>query len=94
MRKIVEDAFKCDELIYQFTRVDVEDGYLKTGSMEEVNETYSDDYIIDEAQNRLDITLTNCVEKCPEDMTEEERIYWKEYGQLHDFIFKYQWRVK
>lgn len=93
MRSIVEDAFECDELVYQFTRIDVEDGLLKTGSREEVNETYSDDYIIAEAENRLSISSSNCVSKCPADMTEMERTYWKERGQLDDFIFKYKWEA-
>ena len=56
MRQIVIDAFKCDELVYQFTRIDVEDGILKTGDAEEVNEKYSDEYIIGEAENRKSIS--------------------------------------
>jgi hypothetical protein len=91
MRKIVTDAFECDELVYQFTRIDVEDGLLKTGSMEEVNEKFSDEYIISEAENRLDISSSNCVHKCPADMDEMERTYWKEWGQLNDFLVKYKW---
>jgi len=93
MRKIVKDAFKCDELVYQFTRIDVEDGALKTGSMEEVNETYSDDYIIGEAENRMAISASNCVHKCPAEMTEDERTHWKEWGQLNDFIFTHKWEA-
>lgn len=90
MRNIVKDAFKCDELVYQFERIDVEDGLLETGSMEEVNEKYSDEYIIGEAENRLSISGSNCVHKCPADMTEMERTHWKEWGQLHDFLFQYK----
>ena len=32
IRKIVKDAFKCNELVYQFTRIDVEDGLLIDGT--------------------------------------------------------------
>ena len=95
MRKIVIDAFKCDELVYQFTRIDVEDGLLQGESydeiMSEVNEKFSDEYIISEAENRLDISSSNCVHKCPADMDEMERTYWKEWGQLNDFLVKYKW---
>ena len=55
IRQIVRDAFQVDELVHQFTVLDVEDGLLETGSEKEVNENkdYSDRYIIEEAQNRL-----------------------------------------
>jgi len=55
IRQIVRDAFQVDELVHQFTVLDVEDGLLQTGSEKEVNENkdYSDRYIIEEAHNRL-----------------------------------------
>lgn len=95
MRKIVEDAFKCDELIYQFTRIDIEDGLLKGESydeiMSEVNDKFSDEYIISEAENRLDISASNCAfHKCPEEMDDMERIHLKEWGQLKYFLMKYR----
>ena len=48
IRQIVRDAFQVDELVHQFTVLDVEDGLLQTGSEKEVNENkdYSDRYII------------------------------------------------
>ena len=59
IRQLVRDAFKCDELMHQFTVIDVEDGLLATGSEKEVNNNtqYTDMYIAAEAQNRLDLTL-------------------------------------
>ena len=44
IRQIVRDAFQVDELVHQFTVLDVEDGLLQTGSEKEVNENkdYSD----------------------------------------------------
>ena len=55
IRQIIRDAFQVDELVHQFTVLDVEDGLLETGSEKEVNENkdYSDRYIIEEARNRL-----------------------------------------
>ena len=38
IRQIVRDAFQVDELVHQFTVLDVEDGLLQTGSEKEVNE--------------------------------------------------------
>ena len=31
IREIVKEAFEVDELVHQFTEIDVEDNYLKTG---------------------------------------------------------------
>ena len=79
IRKIVKDAFKCNELVYQFTRIDVEDGLLVDGTEEEVNEKYSDAYIIGEAENRLDICNEN----------EDDPDYQRDARQLERFINKY-----
>lgn len=79
VRKIVKDAFKCNELVYQFTVLDVEDGQLIHGTAEEVNEKYSDAYIIGEAANRLDICADN-----PDDAD-----YQRDARQLVKFINKY-----
>ena len=58
IRPIVKAAFKVDELVYQFMRIDVEDGLLSFKNNEaDVNEKYSDEYIIGEAENRLDIAM-------------------------------------
>ena len=92
MRQIVIDAFKCDELVYQFTRIDVEDGILKTGDAEEVNEKYSDEYIIGEAENRKSISGSWIpMHKPLEDFTDEERMHLREYGQLLTFLHEYKY---
>jgi hypothetical protein len=57
IRPIVRAAFRCEGLVYQFERIDVEDGLLVNGDMAEVNAKYDDAHIIDDAENRLDICL-------------------------------------
>ena len=42
IRPIVRAAFKVDQLVYQFERIDVEDGLLVNGDMAEVNAEYDD----------------------------------------------------
>jgi len=79
IRKIVKDAFKCNELVYQFTRIDVEDGLLVDGTEKEVNEKYSDAHIIGEAENRLAIC----------DANEDDSDYQRDASQLRRFINKY-----
>ena len=58
IRQIVKDAFKVDELVYQFGEIDVADGHLEVGSEKEVNEKYDDEYIIGEAKYFFDVALT------------------------------------
>ena len=79
LRKIVKDAFKCRELEYQFGIIDVEDTLLVHGTEEEVNEKYSDAYIIGEAENRLSIC----------DANEDDPDYQHDARQLRRFINKY-----
>jgi hypothetical protein len=55
IRPIVKAAFKVDELVEQFENIDVPDGYLQTGTIEEVNEKYDDAYLVGEARHRLDL---------------------------------------
>tara|TARA_R110000787_G_scaffold11033_2_gene36989 strand:- start:202 stop:462 length:261 start_codon:yes stop_codon:yes gene_type:complete len=81
IRPIVKAAFRVDELVYQFEDIDVPDKRLQTGSIEEVNEKYSDTYIISEAENRLDIAM---------DPYNQEEEYWrKDADQLRRFIKKW-----
>ena len=95
IRKIVKDAFKCDELVYQFTRIDVEDGLLCADEafpkydaiVAAVNAQYSDAYIIGEANNRLDISRENIEEGCHD--VEMLKIHKREFRQLSNFINKY-----
>lgn len=88
IRPIVRAAFKCDELVYQFTRIDVEDGLLVKGDIEEVNAKYDDDYIIREAENRLDITQCNLDEGGWEGET--LKTYQREARQLGGFIKRFK----
>ena len=81
IRPIVKAAFKVDELVYQFATIDLDDGLLETGSMEEVNEKYADDYIIDEARNRLDIAM--------DPLNQEDECWQKDAAQLRRFINKW-----
>jgi|TARA_R110000823_G_scaffold310938_1_gene436115 hypothetical protein len=56
-REIVKDAFKVNWIWdVGFRQSDVENGILKTGSIEEVNEKYSDKSIIEMAQFYFDVT--------------------------------------
>jgi len=81
IRPIVRAAFKVDQLVYQFEDIDIEDGYLDSASMEEVNEKYSDKYIIGEAENRLNVAM---------DPLNQEEEYWrKDAAQLRRFIKRF-----
>ena len=82
LRPIVKDAFKCRALEYQFEVIDVEDGILTSDDVEtEVNEKFSDAYIIGEAENRLDICHSG------DNMTDPD--YRREARQLERFLNKY-----
>ncbi|MGB2360220.1 MAG: hypothetical protein ACPH64_08265 [Porticoccaceae bacterium] len=87
IRQIVKDAFKCDQLVYQFSRIDVEDGHLSSGTMEEVNEKFTDAYIVKEAEHHQSISR----EWLDDDLEGEDlKIHTREYNQLTRFINKYQ----
>lgn len=57
IRPIVQDAFECDALYYQFEAIDVADKYLAEATEACVNETYSDAYLIKEARYLLDAAV-------------------------------------
>ena len=95
IRQIVRDAFKCDELVYQFERIDVEDGLLSADNTQaDVNEKYSDEYIIGEAKNRLDICDHNIRDLTRWDGSVYDKqgmaVWKKEAGQLRRFLKKHQ----
>lgn len=95
LRQIVKDAFKCDELVYQFTEIDVEDGLLAGKDvMAEVNAEYHDDGIIAQAENRLDIAYDNIDSlTCFDGSTQhpdEMAMHKKEARQLERFLKKYR----
>ena len=81
IRAIVKAAFKVDELRYQFQDIDVPDGLLENGSIAEVNEKYSDEYIIGEALNRLDVAMDECNQEEPE--------WQRDARQLRKFIKRF-----
>ena len=89
LRQIVKDAFKCDELVYQFEIADVEDGLLDGVDVKsEVNAKYSDDHIIDDAENRLDIVQDNIRDTIND--PQMLRGYKREARQLEQFLNKYR----
>jgi len=56
IRQIAKDAFKCEALFNQFSCIDVADRYLDEATEQCVSDTYSDAYLIREADyllNRL-----------------------------------------
>ena len=80
IRPIVKAALKVNELLYQFEVIDIEDGLLTSyeNLEEEINDKYSDEYIIGEAENRLDIAM--------DEMNQEEECWRKDAAQLRRFI--------
>tara|TARA_R100001440_G_scaffold55278_2_gene75105 strand:- start:175 stop:477 length:303 start_codon:yes stop_codon:yes gene_type:complete len=88
LRPIVSAAFKCDELVYQFTRIDVEDGLLVSGDEDEVNAKYADAYIIKEAEHRLTISQCNIEEGGWEG--EELKMHQREARQLRTFLKRFK----
>jgi hypothetical protein len=95
LRQIVKDAFKCDELVYQFSEIDVEDGLIAGEDvMAEVNAEYVDEAIVKEAEWRLDIAYEN-IDDCTgwdgrPSRPEDYRLYKKEAKQLERFLKKYR----
>lgn len=96
IRQIVRDAFQCDELVHQFSVLDVEDGLLETGSEKEVNENkhYNDRYILDEARNRMKL-LDDQIDKLSEDHEDDStyrielEFLEQEKKQLTNFVEKW-----
>jgi hypothetical protein len=78
IRPIVKAAFNVRELVYQFEDIDVSDGTLENGSMQEVNAKYSDTHIVGEARHRLDIAM--------DELNQEEECWRKDAAQLRRFI--------
>jgi len=97
IRPIVKDAFKCDELVYQFTRIDVEDGLICKGIpfpshadvVAAVNDNFSDAYILGEAENRLDISRCNIEDGGYDPTGEDLKMHKREFRQLTRFIEKW-----
>ena len=96
IRPIVRAAFKVDELVYQFTRIDTADGLIKTDDpfpsyddiVAVVNASYSDEYIIGEAENRLTISHCNIEEGGWEG--EELKMHQREARQLRSFLKRFK----
>ena len=86
MRAIVKDAFKVDELNYQF-EIDTEDSNTVI-DLDTVNAHYSDRYILNEAKQRLEVVVSNL-----EDLHYSEpdyKSYKRDEGQLKRFINKWE----
>lgn len=88
IRQIVKDAFKVDQLVYQFTRLDCEDGLLLEGTMAEVNEKYTDAHIIKEAEHHQYLSFNN-IDDCYCD-GEDLKIHKREYAQATRFLAKHK----
>lgn len=88
IRPIVRAAFKVDQLVYQFERIDVEDGLLVNGDMAEVNAEYDDAYIIGEAENQLDIADDNLRNGGWEG--EDLKVYRRDARQLQSFLKRFK----
>ena len=88
IRPSVKAAFKVEELVYQFQNVDVPDGYLTTGSIQEVNEKYKDEYLVGEAENRLLLIEDQLLGMGPE-YIEDWKILNRDKRQLEKFIKKW-----
>jgi len=83
LRPIVRAAFKCDALDYQFRDIDVSDGILNAEKLEsDVNEKFSDDHIIGEAENRLDI--------CNDPYNLGDPDYQRDARQLRAFLKRFK----
>tara|TARA_R110001606_G_scaffold10676_1_gene46090 strand:+ start:249 stop:536 length:288 start_codon:yes stop_codon:yes gene_type:complete len=90
VRKIVKDAFKIYELNSQFTEIDLEDGRLEKGTIEEVNEKYDDAHILSEARHKLEVNkseLDNFNFIDPDD--EDYAFYYKTVRELQRFVNKW-----
>ena len=87
IRPIVRAAFKVDQLVYQFERIDVEDGLLVNGDMAEVNAKYDDAHIIDDAENQLDIAEDNLRAGWS---GEDLKVYRRDARQLRAFLKRFK----
>ena len=87
IRPIVRAAFKVDQLVYQFERIDVEDGLLVNGDMAEVNAEYDDAHIIDDAENQLDIAEDNLRSGWS---GEDLKVYQRDARQLRAFLKRFK----
>lgn len=90
IRQIVRDAFKVDELVHQFTDIDVGDKLLVDGSLQEVSDSvrYTDTYIVGEAENRLAIVQENI--DYLYDWDDDMKMYQRDKRQLTRFIKRWK----
>ena len=90
IRQIVRDAFKVDELVHQFTDIDVGDKLLVDGSLQEVSDSvrYTDAYIVGEAENRLAIVQENI--DYLYDWDDDMKMYRRDKRQLIRFIKRWK----
>jgi|TARA_R100001460_G_scaffold105480_1_gene152126 hypothetical protein len=82
IRTIVKDAFKIDELKnFWWGQVDVDDGRLIKGNIEEVNKKYDDEKIMMDVKNLLDIYTTHDhiddINECKNDLKQVKKFLLK-----------------
>jgi hypothetical protein len=91
LRPIVKAAMKVDELVYQYVVIDVEDGMLERENLwEQLNNKYSDEHIIKDAENRLNMSLENVEDLSNSSEIEEYEMHLREARQLQKFISKFK----
>ena len=88
IRPIVRAAFKVDELVDQFENIDVPDGVLVTGDIAEVNERFDDEYLVNEAENRL-LLVKDQLECITPNHAVDWKILNRDQKQLTQFIRKF-----
>ena len=96
LRQIVKDAFKCEELCDQYENIDVSDGHISSpaNAKAEVNEKYSDTYLVQDAVDRLDICVHNIKDLTRWDGSvydkEGMRAWKRQAAQLRRFLKKHK----
>tara|TARA_R100000773_G_scaffold32407_1_gene27644 strand:- start:18 stop:362 length:345 start_codon:yes stop_codon:yes gene_type:complete len=84
--RIVNDCLKCQALDYQFTEIDTEDG-LHDGTPKGIRNYYTDEGILEEALNRVEISNAN---RDPDgSWCKDYQEYQVDYIQLQKFIRKW-----
>ena len=84
-RQIIKDAWNIEELQHQLFTIDLEDGLFE--SVKHLEETATEEFLIEEAEHRLGIVESNMSLSLDDD---DWDYYEKEQGLLYDFLTKYR----